>query len=506
MKKNQSGSGVKAANLAIAEKNEDLLLEVFQSKKISYVELVRLISESDLSLKEKAFMLWYCSSEFENSKQANEIAEAVWRKRASEIFESIKKENFKSWIKLIHSGKRSDIDMTTLRGTEESFLETEFTKEKQGFVWRIQQKLERIRENCKYNYPQNHRNEVHIAWGWAYSPEEFSQRKRYRHFRDVADKVEKKYRSEFKFDLGILGYGWEFFGASNAEQAYKMLNEMSNKQYKALIDSIEIDASKKYNSHLEKQNAIEKFKYETGLPASYFGAEPDLCAFIHSSTQPFVCKIKGLYIIGIETEGKDWNYYSKAWHRAHGPKRWIESRELQVYQPGKGQIASIPVERWGAKNIVEALAGYFKLQKQPCPKGRKPVQMNDYFTIRLDHRINGYEIYERLFADTHVDWCIFDTKTKNTYHSAKQEELVPGLRNKLQAKLDREFETITKATGFTLGFCETGMRNFCDDNDLDFDGEYSRRDMRNIVIKKRELNYRKYRSELAKIGITLSSK
>ena len=503
MKTTVSGSGVKAANQAIIERNEDLLLEVFQAKKVSYVELVRLIANSDLSLKEKAFMLWYCDGEFQNSKQANEIAEEVWRERASEIFESIKQENFKSWIKLIHSGKRSDIDMTTLRGTEESFLESKFTICKFAFIQRIQEKLFRLRKNCKYNYPQNHRDLIYTCFGWGYHPEKFNQQKRYRHFRDVADKIEKKYSSEFKFDFGYSWYGWEFFGASNAEQAYKVLNEMSNKQYKALIDSIEVDAAKKYNTHLEKQNAIEKFKAETGMPVSYFGAEPNLYDFIHFSTRPFVCQMRGLYITASETEGKDWDFYSKAWHRTHGPKRWIESRELHIHQPGKGKIASIPVERWGAKNIVEALAAYFNIPKQSCPKGRKPVQLNDYFSIRLDHRINGYEIYERLFDDAHVDWCIFDTKTKYTFHSENQEDLISGLRNKLQAKLDHELGIITKATGFALGFCETGMRNFCTDNNLDFDGEYSRRDLRNIVIQRRELNHRKYRSELAKIGINL---
>lgn len=254
----------------------------------------------------------------------------------------------------------------------------------------------------------------------------------------------------------------------------------------------------------EKNKAAIKFYERTGLNETYMKDKPSFTNFTQSLSCPDgYIEVNRVFIAAGETEEKDWNAYSKAWHRAHGPKRWIDSRYLEIHEPGKGCTKTIYVDRWGEKNILTALARFFNVKKQPCPKGRKPVQLNDYFSVRLIKTVNGYEIYDRQFSGSFVDYAIFDTKTRNTFHSEKMEELIPGLRRKLQAKFDHENETITKETGFELGFCETGMRSFAEDNGIDYNGTYTRQELRNIVIEKRELNNRRYRRELAKVGIHL---
>lgn len=53
------------------------------------------------------------------------------------------------------------------------------------------------------------------------------------------------------------------------------------------------------------------------------------------------------------------------------------------------------------------------------------------------------------------------------------------------------------------GFCEFGIKQFCKDNEIDFYGSYTRRELRNIVLRKRRLNCEKYYKELKKIGVSL---
>ena len=72
----------------------------------------------------------------------------------------------------------------------------------------------------------------------------------------------------------------------------------------------------------------------------------------------------GFYIIACETEQTDWQAYSKAWHRAHGPKKWKEDRRLELYQPGRA-VEKIHIgERWSNNSIFEALSKRFKIEKK----------------------------------------------------------------------------------------------------------------------------------------------
>jgi len=137
------------------------------------------------------------------------------------------------------------------------------------------------------------------------------------------------------------------------------------------------------------------------------------------------------------------------------------------------------------------------------PKELAPIQLDNFFTVNELKAINGFRLFQRLIGPMAWDYAILDTKTRNTYHAYNYDDLIPGLRKKINSHLSLESELINKQTGFKLGYCETGMRNFCSDNDLDFNASYTRQELRNKVIQNREINLRKYRKELAKVGIKL---
>ena len=207
------------------------------------------------------------------------------------------------------------------------------------------------------------------------------------------------------------------------------------------------------------------------------------------------------------SEDHDWNFYAKSYGR---PKSTYAERAVVFQTVGKlGKVEDIfrfELTSFSGNFMEKAIAAFFKVGKVKCAKELKSVQLADYFYLNETHQINGYRLFERKIGKLVLDYAIFDTKTGNTFHSYNPETLISGLRAKIQAKLDVEYETITKHTGFGLGFCETGMKQFCEDNGVDFNGEYSRRDLRNIVLQKRELNCKKYRIELKQIGIILNCK
>lgn len=206
------------------------------------------------------------------------------------------------------------------------------------------------------------------------------------------------------------------------------------------------------------------------------------------------------------SEDHDWDYYAKSYSR---PKSTYSDRAVIFKSIGKlgreEEIFRFDLNSFAGNFMEKAIAAFLRVRKVKCSKELKPIQLADYFKVKETHKINGYRIFER-YIGVLWDYAILDTKTGTTYHAWKKEDLVSGLRAKLQAKIDHETEEITKDTGYRLGFCETGMRQFCSDNNVDFEGVYTRQELRNIVIANRSINCKKYRTELSKIGIILNCK
>jgi hypothetical protein len=203
-------------------------------------------------------------------------------------------------------------------------------------------------------------------------------------------------------------------------------------------------------------------------------------------------------------EESDWEYYSKRYGR---PKNTYSNKRVELLEINKlGQLiktAEYNLNNFQGDFLYRAIFNLLKCCKQEVPKRLKRVQLNDYIEIKLIRKIRDVEFYERLFAGIHFDFCV--SQNKNTYHNANYNNLLSGLRNKINAHYESENEKITKETGFGLGFCETGMKNFCMNNNLDFEGSYTRQELRNIVLQNRAMNYSKYKTELRKIGIILNN-
>jgi len=132
-------------------------------------------------------------------------------------------------------------------------------------------------------------------------------------------------------------------------------------------------------------------------------------------------------------------------------------------------------------------------------KGLSHIQLDAYYRVAKLRTIAGVEIWRRTLAGETMDYCA--VIKKDTYHAKTQREAVKGLAAKLAAPGSRR-ETIDYDYARSLGFCRAGIEQFCDDNNVDIDGKYSRSDIAKIVRERSDKN-KQYENELRKVGITL---
>jgi hypothetical protein len=202
-------------------------------------------------------------------------------------------------------------------------------------------------------------------------------------------------------------------------------------------------------------------------------------------------------------ENVDWNYYSKNYGK---PKVTISDREVIFYsKKEEGNTKRVvPVDDFKGDFILKAYAEAFKIEPYKEKGFARKVQLNDYLRVKKIKSINDVEIWKRTLNEKEYDFVAVQNKT--TFHAHTRKEAVEGLKRKIEAKLEEEEEIINKELGFKLGFCKIGMENFCEDNNIDFEGKYTRKELRNIVLQQRNLNCEKYFKELKKIKILLNCK
>lgn len=259
----------------------------------------------------------------------------------------------------------------------------------------------------------------------------------------------------------------------------------------------------------ERENRIKDFEKETGLNRSLFGKERSIFEVQENKasnayrSSKMYARFGEYYITVTQDVSEDWEAYSKSWHSAHGPKRTVESRDVNFYKDGKFE-SSASVNSFAGNYLINAIVSKFNLQKIKVQKELKKVQLIDQAEVILVRNILSTKIYKRILAGADLDFCA--VHGGETFHAATISKAIAGLQKKLKAEKYFEREMISKEDGFKLGFCETGMKSFCEDNNLNYEGEYSRKDLRNIAVSNRNINCQKYAYELRKLGIVLNCK
>lgn len=219
----------------------------------------------------------------------------------------------------------------------------------------------------------------------------------------------------------------------------------------------------------------------------------------------------GQYLIRAVEEGQ-WVHdrYSRSWHRMYGGIWEVLDRRVELLRVGRllelEVVAPISINAFRGHWLIRAIIELLGLEPVPVPRGLRAIQGNPHFEVDYVRSLGPVRIYVRRLAGEPVDYCaVVDGET---FHAASPREAVKGLHHKVKLRAEkaavqaaREREVLTAEDGFALGFCEAGMRDFCSLNGLDFDGAYTRAELRQVIDRRRDENLIYWRQELSRIGL-----
>jgi len=209
----------------------------------------------------------------------------------------------------------------------------------------------------------------------------------------------------------------------------------------------------------------------------------------------------------------DWNYYSKGYGR---PKNKISNRgvNFSTFNHATATYTHVfySIETFAGNFLEKAIAQFFKAEHVKVEKSLLPIQLNSIFSIELLRTIGGISLYKRKIGTLNWDFSWFDGA--NTYHDSSIEKALKGFKEK-KVKLEKgelerkEAENVILNCDIVIaqyGFCKPGVSEFCEQNDLDINASYTVKELRNYVLKKRDVNCKFFKTELQQIGISLNCK
>jgi len=180
-----------------------------------------------------------------------------------------------------------------------------------------------------------------------------------------------------------------------------------------------------------------------------------------------------------EIVDKDWNYYSKSWHSAYGPKRTVSDRIIKVRKLGrKDAIKKYHLPRWSQSEILKVIAETFGVTEVKLSKDLKKFQTSKYFDVKKSKKVNGYQIYKQTIGKYTIGHVAYDAVTDTHYHDYTIEDAVQGLTSKIekaaQDKIADAKQIVTADYAHKRwGFCFPGMTEFAEAAGLDINGSYS---------------------------------
>lgn len=178
------------------------------------------------------------------------------------------------------------------------------------------------------------------------------------------------------------------------------------------------------------------------------------------------------YVRSYEDAEKDWNAYSKAWHRSYGPKVTVTARRVIFTRP-KGRYGverrEVEVAAWRGHWLLNAAIEAGIVQPH---RGLAHVRLHPAYDAELIRETRGHRLYRRTLAGDFVDFVLV-SPLGQTFHAPTVAEAFAGLRSKLEAKAREKVATLTFAYARKLGFCEAGIKEFARAFSLDIRGRYT---------------------------------
>jgi hypothetical protein len=183
-------------------------------------------------------------------------------------------------------------------------------------------------------------------------------------------------------------------------------------------------------------------------------------------------------IIFTQTEKVEWNNhkYSKGWHRAHGGVKEVSDRQVVIERidgrakGGLKLLATVQFDGWRGNVLLQAIknSGIFTA---PASKAPLSVRLDKFYDATAIRQIGHVKIWRRTLLGETVDFCAVLNGV--TFHAKNQREAVRGVHYKIKAVAQKRNEPISYKLCKDLGFCDTGIKQFCEVFNLDLHGTYS---------------------------------
>ena len=168
-----------------------------------------------------------------------------------------------------------------------------------------------------------------------------------------------------------------------------------------------------------------------------------------------------------------------------------------------GLVRSLPVEKWSGDWLVRIIGRFFGIDyKLDQDKAIATIQQNGYLRIAVAHRFGEVALYRRILVDSLWDYVVVyrgEIGCDATVRGA-----ISKLRKKLSLRDQGELTVIVLRVGAGSRFTKESLADFCVVNGLSMGGEYSKKQVRQAVLRQRKRNCEEYRDQLNYFGIHIN--
>lgn len=256
----------------------------------------------------------------------------------------------------------------------------------------------------------------------------------------------------------------------------------SNRHYFDLVMEI---AQKEYN----------KLKDASGLPPRYLYNEVSLAELQDDHNNHTYAIFKEHYITTDTVLHYDGSKVS------HG-LGILASTDRSITIRGKsGPDITWKLKAYRGNFVLNAIEERFgRVEKMKVDTSLKPIQLNPKMEVAEVAKYDRYRfrIFKRLFSGVHYDYCALGNGI--TYHGTAIDQCIKGWKKK-KALSKVGAKILNMKSARALGFCRTGIRQFCNTNNIDDHDNYTVEELKAIVNKNLSYNKTYYGRELRQVGI-----
>ncbi|MCK5615043.1 hypothetical protein KAR91_74965 [Candidatus Pacearchaeota archaeon] len=249
-----------------------------------------------------------------------------------------------------------------------------------------------------------------------------------------------------------------------------------------------------FDLDIEKAQAdYNDLKKASKLPPRYLYNEVSLAVLQHDHKNHTYAIFRGYYI----TVDTVLHYDSSK--VSHGLGQLVRTDRKVVIRNKRGIAFSKTLKTYAGNFILNEIEEHFgQVKKIKVDLALKQVQLNPKMEVVEIARGHGFRTFKRLFLGIHYDYCVL--RGGITYHGTTLKQCYVGWKKK-KALSKAGAKILNMKSARALGFCSSGIRQFCATNNIDSHDDYTVEEIKAIVNKNLSYNKTYYGRELRQVGV-----